>query len=245
VSFTDFVQLQNDCAHALLGDPWLQEVNIITRERLLDPNSLQRLPDQTLAAEVLVYLTPRNKMGRAGAGIIIEKPQFQVSKPNLPGPCGDLILEFLILEDRLANEAPTTGTLKPADQIAQRILEVMHGWRLGSQGAFYADANTLQPARDWEPLTGYRVRLRSQLSRGQTDRVAVPTLANNAHTITLTTVTAEAEIRYTTDGGFPGPSNSAALIYTTPFVVDSGTTVRWAAYLADSLGSNVGSQTIT
>jgi hypothetical protein len=72
MSFTDFIQLQNDVAHALASDSFLANVNIVTRERLLIDSS--RLPDQTRKAEVLAYMTPRNN--KFGCGVIVEKPEL-------------------------------------------------------------------------------------------------------------------------------------------------------------------------
>ncbi len=253
-SFTDFIKLQEDVAHCLLCDEWLSDVNVLTRDKLLNAETLARLPDKTLAAEVLAYIIPRNKGGKKGCGIIVEKPEFDVTKPNMPGPQGDLIIVCLILEDRLVNEAPSSGTLKPADQVAQRILENTHGWRIGNQGAFYADTKAIVNAKEFEDLglCAYRARIRCTLSRLQTDRVQPVVITTDGLEVTLTCATADADIYYTdrTDDAlsgadFPGPSNTGAKLYEAPFTVESGTIIRAAAYKNDYLGSNVTSETIS
>lgn len=228
MAFTDFLKLQDDGAHLLLSDGRLSSVNVVTREKLILDNS--RLPDQTLAAEVLAYLTERN--GRKGAGVIVEKPEFSVSLPNVPGPQGDITLTFLVLEDPLENEAPDSGTLMPADQIAQCILDLGHLWALEGIGIFAAAADAMRAAKDFEPLRGYRVKLRSTSNRGQTQRICRVSItsAGDPLLVTLATATAEADIWYVVGDGSPAPSNPAATKYADPFEAVAGSVVRAAAF---------------
>lgn len=237
---TNFVQLQNDFAHALLGDAWLANVNVITRHALLLAD-LKRA-DRETAAEVLAYLTPRN--GRKGCGIIVEVPEVSVASGNLPGPEFDLVLTCLILEDPITNNGPTTGSLKPADQVAQRIIEIAHAWGVEPLGEFYCKGSTLTAAKDFEPLRGFRCRCNLKLPRTQTTRTALPTIAETGGAITLT-VASGASAYYTTDASFPGPGNPGATLYTAEFTVATGTVVRWAAFADDQLPSSVGHVTVT
>jgi len=236
----DFVQLQNDFAQVLQGDEWLRDINIVTRYKLL-LDDVKR-PDRSLAIETLAYLTPRN--GRKGVGIIVEVPEVQVASGNLPGPEMGLILSCLILEDPITNWGPQTGTLKASDQVAQRIIEVGHGWSLMPHGELYAKGATLVVARDFEPLRGYRVALNLRMPRTQTTRVAPVEIAEDAGTITLT-VPSGATGYVTTDGSFPGPGNPAAMIYGGPFGVTAGTVLRWAAYQEGLLPSAAGHAVVT
>jgi hypothetical protein len=236
----DFVQLQNDFAHCLLGDDWLRDVNIVTRYKLL-LDDVKR-PDRTLAAETLAYLTPRN--GRKGCGVIVEVPEVNVASGNLPGPEMGLLISCLILEDPFINYGPASGTLRPADQVAQRIIEVGHGWPLMPHGELYAKGAVLVAARDFEPLRAYRIGLNLRMPRTQTTRVAEVTIAEDAGTVTLT-VPSGATGYYTTDASFPGPGNPAATVYTAPFAVTAGTVLRWAAYEENKLPSAASHATVT
>lgn len=240
MSFTDFVKLQTEVAHVLRADADLESVNIITRHQLIENES--RLPDKTLALEVLAYITPRN--GRKGCGIIVEKPEISVENPNLPGPECFTIITCLILEDRLQNEAPVSGTLKPADQAAQRILELLHGLIIENHGGFYAERNAIQPAPEFDPLVAYKVRLKVRLQRDQTARCATPTITEDAGTITLA-VTDDSEIWFTTDESFPARFNPVATQYSAPFTAAAGVVIRWAAYAATRPQSHVGKATVT
>lgn len=241
MSYTDFVKLQNFVAHALLSDDDLSSVNIVTRERLLADES--RLPDRTLAVEVLAYLTVRN--GRKGCGVIVEKPEFQVGHPNLPGPEGDIVLTCLVLEDRITNSGPVTGTQRPADQVSQRLMEVLHGYQMEGFGQLFCDANAMLAATDFEPLVGYRCAFRLRMPRGQTARVEQPTISEESLSVTLACATEEAMIYFTTDGSFPGPSNPGATLYAGPFDVEEGDVINAAAFKAGLAPSHVIQATVT
>jgi hypothetical protein len=240
---TDFTQLQLDFCFALLADDWLSGVNIITRERLYADQS--RLPDKSLAAEVLAYITPRN--GKIGAGIIVEMPEFQVLDPSAPGPQGDIILTVLILEERGTNLSPTKGTGRYADQIAQKVLEIGHGWNLNFQSDFVADRNAIVPAKDFEPLHAYRVNIRLTLSRDQTTRVTTPTITWAGNTVTLANngATPNAAIWYTLDGSSPAPANPAATLYHGPFNINQNCVLRYAAFQPGWLPSGFALQNCT
>ena len=236
----DFTKLQNDLAHVLLGDAWLQNVNIITRWNLLLEDV--KRPDRSLAAETLAYLTSRN--GRKGCGIIIEVPELSVASPNLPGPEFNLVVTALVIEDPLTNYGPQTGTLLPCDQVAQRIIEVGHNWPLLPHGELYAKGASITQAQDFEPLRAFRARLNLKMPRTQTTRTAAPDIAEAGGLITLT-VPAEAVAWFTTDGSFPGPANKAATQYSAPFTVTAGTELRWAAYAEGQLPSPAQHATVT
>lgn len=246
MSLTDFKQLQRDSAFAGMSDSRLQTVNVATREQIIADKS--RLPDETLSAEVLVYITPRN--GKMGVGVIVEKPRFEVPNPTAPGPQGEIVLEALVLEDQLTNMDPAEGTGLAADYVAQVWLEIMHGWNLNFQSDFVADRMAIVEAKEWQPLRAYRVQYRMILSRAQTPRVTTPAINTDTPApgyITLTNdpSTPAAAIYYTLDGDSPAPDNANATLYAGPFAAPAGTsTLRWAAYQANYLNSAFAQVTI-
>lgn len=232
MSFTNFIQFQNFVAHYLCSYNALDQVNIITRERLLvSAAEDERTADGNLAAEVLAYVTPREGGdGRIGAGIIVEKPGFDVTAPNLPGPEGDLTLEILVLEDRITNLGPTEGTQLAADQICQTIMDALHWQQFEGFGQMFCDRNAMVEARDFQPLSAYRLRFRLRMPRGQTAKVAQPTISETENQVTLACATADAEIYYTIDESYPGRSNPAAILYDGPFPVELADVINAAAY---------------
>lgn len=229
-TFTDFIGLQHDFAHMLLCDDFLATVNIVTRKRLL-LDADQRLPDKNMAAESLVYVTPRNK--KHGVGVIVERPQMGV-KPEflgVPGPQGAIVLECLVIEDEMTNLGPTSGTGIAADQVGQRIVDLAHLWVCEGQGTYHAGNAVMQEAKDWQPLSAYRVTMILDCNRGQTERVGRVGITLGDTTVTLSCGTAGAAIYYSTQAGkFPGPSDGATL-YGAPFAKPAaGTVIRAAAY---------------
>jgi hypothetical protein len=237
---TDFVKFQNFVAHYLSSYNALDNVNILTRERLLLDES--RLPDESLALEVLAYLTPRN--GHVGAGVIIEKPGFEVGAPNLPGPEGDITLELLVLEDRLANAA-TDGTGLAADQICQLIMDALHWQQFEGFGQMFCHRNAMVDAKDFNPIVGYRLKFALRMPRGQTEKVAQPTITEDALTVTLACTTADAQIYYTLDESYPGRSNPGAILYSAPFVAAVDDIINAAAYKNDLTPSHMIQATVT
>jgi len=227
-------RLQNFAAHALLCTRRLNDINILTREELMDPDSLARLPDKTLAAEVLGYITPRSKAGRKGACIIVETPEFSGKWPDAPGQNGDIELEFLILEEPMMNSAPKTGTLVHADVIAQITLDVGKHWVVDGYGIFSTPPNAFRRDDTFGGLRAIRTRLRTSAPLGASDRVAFVSIDLTNGAVTLSSGTADAQIYWTRDGSFPGPSNSHANLYDAPFAVDSGETILAAAFRTDS-----------
>ncbi len=245
---TDFKQLQRDAAFAFASDSRLQTVNIVTREQLLA--DLSRLPDETIAAEELVYITPRN--GKKGVGVIVEKPRFEVPEPQAPGPQGEIVIESLVLEDQLENLDPAEGTGIAADMVGQILLEIAHGWNLNFQSDFVADRNAMAEAKEWQPLRAYKIQHRMTLSRAQTTRITTPTWLPNAPssgmiTFTNDAATPDAAIYYTLNGDSPAPDNTAngAVLYTAPFSAPTGATIlRWAAFKSGFLNSAFAQVTI-
>lgn len=244
MSFTDFTKLQNFVAHYLCSNNAFDAINIVTRERLLADES--RLPDETIAVESLVYITPREGAdGRSGIGIIIEKPGFVVNAPNLPGPEGFITLQLLILEERLTNLGPQTGTGVAADQLAQMLMDALHWHQMEGFGQMFCDNNAMQTADDFAPLIGYRVNFKIRMPRSQTAKAAQPTITEDAGLVTLACTTPDAMIYYTTDESYPGRSNPGATLYTAPFAVEAGDIINAAAYLEDLNPSHMIQATVT
>ncbi len=241
MSYSNFIRLQNFVAHCLSSYDALDNVNIITRSRLLQSESL--LPDKTLALEVLAYITPRN--GRKGLGVIVERPGFTVESPNLPGPEGFITLELLILCDRLTNEGPQTGTGLAADQCGQLIMEALHWQQFEGFGQLFSDRNAMQAAEDWAPLDAYRLRFKIRMPRNQGEKTAQPTITENTGSITLACSTSGAQIYYTTDQSYPGRSNPAAKLYEAPFTATAGDVINAAAYASGYTPSHMIQATVT
>jgi hypothetical protein len=236
---TDFVQLQDDIGGALLEAESLADVNVLVYRRLRLQSEISR--------DVL-WQSQRN--GKCGAGVLVEMPEFRVQSPNLPGPEAELTLTVLVQEEPNINMTAGTGTLLSAEEICQRVLDVLHHWMVNGFGQIVADSPAILPVEGEEVPPGiiaYRIAFKCFVPREQTRRVDQPTITEDALEITIANAAgnASASIYYTLDGTFPGASNPTATLYSAPFTVVSGAVIRFAAYQSGWLPSIVNRVTIT
>ena len=247
---TDLVQIQEDLARGLLSEPALECINIVEYRKL----RLQSELDWSA-----VYTTPRQ--GRAGCGVVVEMPAFEVLHPGLPGPVGNLVLSCVVVEEPNLNLEPATGTGLSAEAVAQFVLESSHQWEIGGVGVVCAVKEAIRglwrtedprgmvgqsslrevvwDAQRYHGLVAYRVKLQMQAAGVPQPRVATPIVQADGTTIALSCATAGAEIYYTLDGGFPGPGNGRAVKYAGP-VEFTGCRLRCAAYRPGWVRSGVG-----
>lgn len=218
---TDYVQLQSDLYHLLLSAENLRTVNIVSFRKL------------RMSSEVefsTLWQAPRN--GCAGAGVLVHMPEVETMHGNLPGPEFVTTVPLSVVEEPNQNFAPG-GSYLSAEEIAQRVAELLHGYAAGVWGgALYAKGPVIQPDSEFPAgLLAYRVQLHLRLMRTQVARVATPTISQGeGGAVTLACGTSGASIYYTTDGSFPGPGNAAATLYAEPFTAEVGTRLRFGAY---------------
>jgi hypothetical protein len=232
---TDIVAIQEDLTMLLKSTATLDLVNVVQFRKLL-------LDSEQDAA--LIWQQPRNAGGPAGIGILIEMPAVKVTHPSLPGPEFIAEFSFVVLEERITNQTAAVGTQLTAEEVAQRVAEILHGatddlWG----GGMFADGPIIEDvASDVVPpgILGKRVKLNLRLRRQQTERAATPVPAlQEDNTTAFTCATAGAAIYYTLDGSFPGKANANAVLYAAPFTPEVGQTLRAAAYADGLLPSHV------
>jgi hypothetical protein len=135
----------------------------------------------------------------------------------------------------------SSGTLRSAEQIALDVLHALHHFDPGTSGSpLYADKKAIEPNTDFPGKIVYDCFIRTRLGLDPAAKVApvkidVYPIAAPA-TVGMSCATPGAEIRYTLDGSYPGPT---ATLYTAPFTQATAATVRAAAYLAGKQGSDI------
>lgn len=237
---TDFLRTQQDIAFALLADGQLLNINVVTRDRLLQ--EWESAGDQTYIAEVLAMQTLRN--GRKGCAVVVERPAALVNNPNIPGPEMRLRLNCLVVEHVETNEAKDNGTRQPADWVAQRIASLLHLHPLGTS-QLLCDSGAITEDKEFAPMRAYRVNFIMRLPREDDTRLTIPSVAENSLSVTFTAGNVLDLVYYTTDGTYPCAVNTSATLYSGAFTVASGTVLRWAAYRDGMTQSGVGQATIT
>lgn len=240
----DFVQLQEDVTWALLSADSLDRVNIV-QERKLRLEQQPNEPPQGVLQMAAFWLLPRN--GHSGCGVAVEMPSIFTPHPNLPGPEFQLVITCAVVEEPNLNFTPNQGTGQSAEEVAQLVLEILHGLHLEGLGDLFAKGVAIETAKDFQNLLAYRVRLTMLNLRPQTARVPNPIITELAGLITLANATAylPAAIYYTLDGTFPGRGNPAAQLYSAPFYASVGQVIRWAAFQPGLLSSYVSQATLT
>ena len=247
----DMVQLQEDLTQGLLAEPGLRLINVVQYRKL----RLQSEIDWST-----VYTTPRN--GRAGCGILVEMPAFEVLHPNVSGPVGNLVLSCVALEEPNLNYGPGRGTRMSAEAVSKFILDSSHQWEIGGAGVMSAVREAIRglwrtedlrgvmgqgtlrdaiwDAQRFEGLVAYRVKLQMQAAATPVGRVSQPVAQVQPSGVSLSCATRGAEIYYALGGSFPGPGNPLALQYGAPFAAPpAGAILRAAAYAAGMFRSSV------
>ena len=230
----DLENLQTDVLNKLLSEAYFVDLTVV---------SLRKLVIESDINAGLVYLT--TKAGKQGAGVIVGMPTIEVPSPNVPGPELELKLPVRVMEQPTINQA-TGGTTKTAEQIAINVLQALHQFQIEGLGALYGEASAIKPNTDTEGVVAYDVMLTVRIPQTAPTFTRLPTMDLSILQVTLTTSESGVTIYKTTDGTFPGSyTGSTATVYTAPFNVASGTTVRWAAYKTGQIGSDAGRALIT
>ncbi len=229
----DPVMAQADLTLALLSASQIETVNVKSYRVMRIKNELDY---RTLLT------TPRN--GRCGAGVIVCQPVASGRNPGVTGPILDWTFPIIAIEQPDINMRPATGTLIECEDLAQRVLDVVHRHADDLQGTFQIESNAIKPETQFvfPGCVSYRTQFSVVGKAIQTPRVANLALAVDAGILTLSCPTLAAEVRYTTDGSFPSRApagNSASMLYTGPFEVFGGQRVRARAYKQGFNGSAV------
>lgn len=227
VGLTDYSALQDDLTDMLLNHAPLNKIGV-TQERKF-------LVDSAMAIDAL-WLTPRN--GGQGTGIVVEDVRPQVNAKS-DGKVFDLICGFVILAERNMAMTPDIGCMLQPEQVEAVVISLLNGKVLQPYGQLCGSGQIGGPANDWiddnKGIYARRVSLKFLNAPIQTDTCDPVIITNAAGTISITSGSAAdgLQIYYTLDGSFPGSDNSlypASTLYSAPFAVDAGTTIRAIAY---------------
>jgi len=246
-------QLQSDVEAKLKSEGLLAAINV---------KSLRKMRIASELDLALVYGTPRATGGKVGIGIIVGMHSLDVEHPNTPGPLLSVILPVRVYEHPMINMDATIGTGQTAEDILKLVLKCLHQFRIEGLAALFAGRDAAKPVDSGnEGVLCYEAQLRCQLAQETIMRVTLPTIDETNLIVTLTALEDNVAIYYTigknpgsgdelTKGAspsipasdFPGSGNPAAILYSAPFAVAVGQTIRWAGYSynANWQGSDIG-----
>jgi Fn3 associated len=230
--------VQPDVYYKLLTEPWFENIAVFKiREKRLDSE----------VNRALAGLAGQN--GKGGATIEVLMPSLKSALPETAGPICTLEQSFIVKEQPTVNQG-ANGTGLSVEQIAVNLAQTFQLFYLGGpmQG-FYAapEFYKYQPVPNGSPFIAVAVVLQATFALTPLARTLAPAASAVGETVTLTDQQpgGGSAIYYTTDGSFPGSGNPAAVEFSTPFTVASGTLVRAAAYNGALQGSMVNTFVVT
>jgi hypothetical protein len=180
--------------------------------------------------------TANNQSGLVGSVVIVLMPTLLPDAPNAPGPRYDAVYQIQVIDWPVMRRQASGGTQESADDISDRVRQLLHRFGMGRGQTIYFGGQRREPVPDGK--VSYVLSFKR--TAADSPPVAVATVGISPAgpgpaTVTLTCATAGASIYYTTDGSYPGSNPVAcptAQLYTGPFPVAAGVTVRAAAELA-------------
>lgn len=233
-------QIQPDIFGKLASEPYFATISLFQIRK----DRFQSEIDEALSSATF---DPGQSGKLPGATVEVLMPLIKTNLVNAPGPVVTLEQRLTVKENPQINLA-AGGVNLTAEEIAVEILQTLHQFYLGGIcQALYPAAHAIVPNKAFPDLVAYDVALEATFNLTPPSRTGCPPPpAEDGLTLTFTVPGSDptATIYYTTDGSFPGPGNAAAAAYGAPFGVSSGTTVRWAAYVAGKRGSSTGMATI-
>lgn len=195
----------------LIAEPYFSDIEVI------------RVDEKELDSRIEVAI------GKIGLCVLILTPECKVAHPDTPGPFWDIDCICQVWENTIINRS-SSGTGKEASEVAEYIAATVHQKPAPGDNVFAHKGINLVAKQ--EILLVYDVGF-SRAGGIELDvtQAATPGLVDNAGEITLTCSTVGASIFYTTNGKTPGPQATGATLYSAPFIVSSGTTVKARAWI--------------
>ena len=234
-------QIQPDVFAKLAGEPFFAAISLFQIRRARYQSEI----DEALSSATF---DPGQAGKLPGATIEVLMPLIKTNLVNAPGPVVTLEQRLTVKENPSINLAEG-GVNLTAEEIAVEILQTLHQFYLGGIcQALYPAPEAILPNPHFPGLVAYDVILQATFNLTPPARTGCPLPpAESGLVLTFSALATDpgASIYTTIDGSFPGPGNAAAVLYTAPFAVASGTIIRWAAYAPGKLGSSTGMATVT
>jgi hypothetical protein len=220
---SELVLLQNDISRKLLAEQYFTDIPVfVVRSKTVEGDIANAINGVSM------------KQGKSGIAVQVIMPTADCvdQYEKVPGPFFIANYCVRIQEIPLINMG-ARGTQKTAEEVALNVLNMLHLFNFGrSLVAFRASPTALTPSLEFEPRLTYDVCFHAvyQLPRGVDLRVPTPTADISGATLTLTDSDPDARIYYTAqDTDYPS-ADAGGILYSTPFTVLVGSTIRAAAY---------------
>lgn len=226
-------RLQLDIAARLEADPYFADIDVtVVRPRA----ELGFVQIEQRADEALKCI--RKKAGKGGAGVQVLMPLVDAESTDARGPLIQNAVVVRVQELPVHNMGPN-GTQKSAEDIADNVVRLLHLFNPGKGNVVHGAPDLMTPSAEFEPRVTIDCRFLQKAAMGGTEKVQPVTLTAAGYEITLTTATSSATLYYSTDGSYP------TTLYSAPFTVAPGTTIRAVGTKSGLDASNVRELTVT
>ena len=232
-------QLQLDCAARLNADPFFANIEVVVMRPRIEGSfvEIQTRVDQVIGCE-------RKKNGKGGAAVQILMPLADGRDPDAPGPRLDFSIVARVQEHPILNMGPT-GTKYSCEEIALRALQLLHHFNPGFGAILVAAKDALTPSDRFPGKITIDVRVTQQTGIGGVPKATRPVITAAGLSFTLSSLTVDAALYYTTDGSYPGAGNAAAMLYSGPVTLAAAATVRASAQADGLLPSDISQLTLS
>ena len=210
-----YARVQND-PYFVAGVPALLELKGITER------------DISQALE-----TVNQSNGKVGSVVVVLMPTLVPDDRDAPGPRYTAVYQLQVIDYPLYRRQATGGTQCSADEIADRLRQILHRFTMGRGQTIVFAGMRREPIAEGKVsyLLSFR-RVGNDQPPASVASVGISPQTSGAQTVTLTCATPGASIWYTTDGSYPGSNPTAcptAVQYSGPFLVSAGQLLRTAA----------------
>jgi hypothetical protein len=185
--------------------------------------------------EITRALGPLNeKGGKIGIAVVFMTVTARPTKDGGNGPVLDVLNVARVIENPVVNN---TGT--NYDEVAEKIAKLTHGFTaLVGNSPFMLDDAGISLGNDTKfPSKDVFFTCTGNLGIAALTQAAKPAGVVAAGHLTLTCATPGAAMFYTVNGSTPNPQTST--LYTAPFAVNAGQTIKARAWLAGFLTSDL------
>lgn len=233
---SDIREIQEALYHGLRSCALFDRFNVVLERELLANSEME---------VNAIWQTPRDGQTETGIGLLVEMPRLEIPRPN--SLQRQLVVGVGVIEERNLNMAAGVGTGVSAEELAELVLDFMHGWMPMGSSALVPESAGIEPARDLVDADGVislRTKLTLRRERWPMERCGIPAIGVADGVVTLTASDAADVVYYTMNGGLPGKSNPLACLYMGPFTPAPGQ-LNYCAWNAAKLPSHVVGRTIS
>ena len=207
--------VQEDIFGRLLTAPYFADVGVF----LFRPRASGGMTQvQSEIDKQLAGLQERG--GKTGACVIVMMPVASSQDPNVPGPRLTFTFIVRVIERPMVNMSSSRGTLKPAEEIALEVAQLLHQWKPTPSFILVAGSPVITPVAEDANHVTYDCVFTQLTGLAKPLKCSAPVITNPVLSTVAVAAGASQTALYSIDGSYP------SIPYTIPVSVPTATTFR-------------------